>query len=524
MNKQNSIVNFLDILEEDIALLQLDEAGDILYASKAFLELSLYTLDELIGKNITFLLKDKNIVTDLRNYFSKKLQQSLALDTEFIKKDSSSYWVDLKVKYKDLTYICIIQDITQKKEAQSLNQKLEELLIEQSIELTKEKETVEEVIANILFPILITSRKRRVIVYANKYAQELYEASEDEIIEAKIDDIYTLDNGPQHIIEAIEKYGRVDVIEEVVTTHTGKKFVGLLSVIPITYKGEDCFIGMTVDITKQKNMEREIREIHEQTKKSIEYASLIQHSLIPKDNLFSKYFKDSFVVWQPKDTVGGDIYLFEELRDNNECLLLVIDCTGHGVPGAFVTMIVKAIEREIVSYIKENKDLEISTSWILQYFNTTIKKLLDQNSLDSQSNVGFDGAVIYYNKKDKIIKFSGANTPLFYLKSDKLEVIKPDRYSVGYKKCDIGYEYKEHILNIQSGMKFYISTDGFFDQNGGKKGFPMGKRAFKELILNNYKLDMKKQKVNFINSLEDYMKSGNISERNDDITLIGIEI
>ena len=286
----------------------------------------------------------------------------------------------------------------------------------------------------------------------------------------------------------------------------------------LTKNLEKKVIERTKDLQKAK---KKIEEIHQHTKESIEYASLIQHSLIPDNNLFKKYFKDFFVIWQPKDIVGGDIYLFNELKTNEECLIMCIDCTGHGVPGAFLTMLVKAISTQIVAEISNNTN-EINTATILSMFNKSMKKLLKQENKNNLSNVGFDGGIIYYNKKEKIIKFSGANTPLFYIDENKqLKTIKGSRYSVGYKKCDINYNYKEHTIQVKDGMKFYITTDGFLDQNGGEKGFPFGKKRFKKIIEENYSKPMKEQKHIFLETLAKYQ--GN-NERNDDITLIGFEI
>ena len=116
-------------------------------------------------------------------------------------------------------------------------------------------------------------------------------------------------------------------------------------------------IGVFVDITKQKETEEKLQnamnkleELHESVKSSIEYAGMIQSSLISSPEVLKKYFKQSYAVWQAKDTVGGDIYIFEELS-KDECMLFLIDCTGHGVPGALGTVLVKTIERNIYKNI-----------------------------------------------------------------------------------------------------------------------------------------------------------------------------
>ncbi|MEA2049262.1 MAG: transporter substrate-binding domain-containing protein, partial [Campylobacterota bacterium] len=168
------------------------------------------------------------------------------------------------------------------------NEKLNTIVFNDITELEKiredievSKKSTEQILANILLPVLITSKEKRTIVYANKFAQDLYEIGEKDIIDAPLDNVYRLTDGPEEIIRQLTTYGKVDGLEEHITTHTGKEFIGLLSVTPLMYNNQECYIGMTVDITKQKDMENEVRAIHKHTRESIEYASLIQGALIP---------------------------------------------------------------------------------------------------------------------------------------------------------------------------------------------------------------------------------------------------
>ncbi|NPA11378.1 MAG: SpoIIE family protein phosphatase [Epsilonproteobacteria bacterium] len=272
------------------------------------------------------------------------------------------------------------------------------------------------------------------------------------------------------------------------------------------------------ELVKERTKELEI--MHKQTQESIKFASLIQKALLKEEKCLLSCFKDGFIIWQPRDIVGGDIYLFEKLRNENECIMMVIDCTGHGVPGAFVTMIVKAIEREIIKHIKDDKLIDISPADILTYFNNSIKKLLRQEDKTSTSNAGFDGGVIYYNRNKQILKFAGAQTPLFYVEEGEVKILKGDRKSVGYKQCKYNQEYTEYTLKVKEGMKFYITTDGYLDQIGGEKDFPFGKKRFKNLINDIHNLPMQKQKEIFIKTLKEYSND----EQNDDVTVIGFEI
>ena len=288
--------------------------------------------------------------------------------------------------------------------------------------------------------------------------------------------------------------------------------------IPIAITGVNIDTTSLIQLKKQSD---EIKSAHKNTKDSINYASLIQQAILPHQEILNTYTKDSFIFWQPKDTVGGDIYFIEELKSKNEILIMVIDCTGHGVPGAFVTMLVKAVETQIIARINEGA-LKPNPADILAYFNKSIKTMLKQEKR-STSNAGFDGAIIYYDKKTQVLKFAGAETPLFYVDNGEVKIIKGDRYSVGYKKCDINYEYKEHTLNVHEGMKFYVTTDGFLDQNGGEKGFPFGKKRFVNIIKQHHKKPMNKQKEILIEHIREYESQIPNNDRNDDITVIGFE-
>ncbi|MDF1875501.1 SpoIIE family protein phosphatase [Sulfurimonas sp. SAG-AH-194-I05] len=267
-----------------------------------------------------------------------------------------------------------------------------------------------------------------------------------------------------------------------------------------------------IDIQNKK-----IDAIHQQTRDSIEYSAGIQTALLPiKENIYT-FFDDSFTLWEPKDTVGGDIYLFETLRHKDEALLMVIDCTGHGVPGAFVTMIVKAIEKEIVAKLIKS-DYEINPAVIMQYFNKNMKKLLRQDDKDSKLNAGFDGGIIYINKREKILRFAGSQTPLFVVQDNTLKVIKGDKQSVGYKKSDVAYKYTQHEIDLCKATSIYLTSDGYLDQTGGEKGFLFGKKRFGKLVESLYTLPFSEQLEKFKETFCTYKRT---QETKDDTTLVG---
>ena len=296
---------------------------------------------------------------------------------------------------------------------------------------------IDMILSNILLPVVIISQKDKTVLYANEYAQIQYGLPIDKLIGTDIDDIYTIKGQQEYLIERSQKSRFIENFEVVIQPKYTEKFTAFLSISSIIYHNKECYLGMVMNISKEEEIEDEIRKTNNCTRESIDYASLIQSTVLPENKLMQDYFSGQFVIWHPKYSVGGDIYLFSNLRHKDECLLMVIDCVGLGVSGAFVTMLVKAVETQIISNIINDKNAEVSPASIMQILQKTMKQLLQQKDKNSISNAGLNGGIIYYNKKEKIIKFSGVGTPLFYVDSEEeSHIIKGDRYSVGYKKYD----------------------------------------------------------------------------------------
>lgn len=270
---------------------------------------------------------------------------------------------------------------------------------------------------------------------------------------------------------------------------------------------------------KLMEAKKQITSLNKKMHDSIEYASLIQQTLIPDHELFKQYSDDYFVIWKPRDVVGGDIYFLESISED-EMILMVIDCTGHGIPGAFVTMLVKAIERQMIARTISTRET-VSPANLLGIFNRSMKHLLKQEDDTSISNAGFDSGIVYYNRKKQVLKFAGAEIPLFIVQQGQVKVIKGDRQSIGYKKSKTDYQYTDHTIEINTPTSLYLSTDGFYDQNGGGKGFPFGKKRFKALLKALYNEHFEKQSQLLQSELHRYQ---NEYETNDDITVVGIKL
>lgn len=276
---------------------------------------------------------------------------------------------------------------------------------------------------------------------------------------------------------------------------------------------EGNIINISERVQKEKaEIEREAaKAVNQQIMASIRYARTIQNSLLPNLEKIKTWLPHSFFLWNPRDLVGGDIYFADIFGD--QIIIVVMDCTGHGVPGAFMTMVACSGLRKIIyddGYLEPNQ--------ILKRLNKFVKKSLQQDTNNALSDDGLDASVCLASPGDQRLIFAGAKLPLVQISEDQIVVIKGDKQSVGYKKTPMNYNYKEHHVEIKKNMHFYMYTDGFTDQLGGKNRFPFGTKSFQKLLKQNHQKPFQEQKELLVQALDDYKGT---HDRQDDITVVG---
>jgi PAS domain S-box-containing protein len=244
---------------------------------------------------------------------------------------------------------------------------------------------------------------------------------------------------------------------------------------------------------------------------SIQYAKLIQSSLLPNLEQIKTYLPNSFFLWMPRDIVGGDMFYTEAFEDG--FIVAVMDCTGHGVPGAFMTMIATTSLKRI---IKDEGCHEPSE--ILKRLNFSVKTALQQETEYARSDDGLDAAICWIKPQENILSFAGAKLPLYYIQHNQFTVIKGDKQSLGYKKSDLNFVFTSHTVPIETGMSFYLSTDGFLDQLGGPKRFSFGKKRFQKLLLGIEHHSFDEQAEKLLDAFNHYKGDNN---RQDDVTVVG---
>lgn len=267
----------------------------------------------------------------------------------------------------------------------------------------------------------------------------------------------------------------------------------------------------TKEILKQKEI---IEENNKHITDSIKYAKRIQEAFLPTEEGIRLYLKNSFVIYKPKDIVSGDFYWIE--RKDNKILFAVVDCTGHGVPGAFMSIIGFNGLNQIVNEYDYTQPAEI-----LNQLNRNVSSTLRQKVEDSVIRDGMDIAICALDLEKNVLEFAGANNPLVIIREGEVLKIKGDKHPIGNYIDAEAYEFTNNEIALMPDDKIYIFSDGFIDQFGGPGGKKLKYANFKKLLLNNYHKPMSEQK-NAINTFfEEWRKD---FEQIDDVCVIGISI
>lgn len=263
----------------------------------------------------------------------------------------------------------------------------------------------------------------------------------------------------------------------------------------------------------KKQVNERTKELAEKNQKiidSIDYAKRLQESILPSQQELKDVFRESFILWRPRDIVGGDLYWVRRI-DQTKSITAIMDCTGHGVPGAFMTMAVNTILNQIIDEKHENPAIIISE------LNRRVKETLHRNVQNRITDDGLDIGICLAEGSKRLI-FAGAKISLYVRRDNEIRVIKGDNRSIGYYRSREDMVFTNHTLAIEEGDLFYLSTDGYLDQNGGPRDYPLGRERFVKIIEQLGAKSLSEQEQAFETALYAYM--GDEVQR-DDITVIG---
>lgn len=288
----------------------------------------------------------------------------------------------------------------------------------------------------------------------------------------------------------------------------------------VSFLNEDQIVGIGYDVSDKKAAEQKLMrmytEIGNRNKEitdSICYAQRIQQSILPDGALLDSLGIDHFVLYKPKDIVSGDYYWFYEAA--GKVYVAAIDCTGHGVPGAMMSMVANSILREVFI----NKKLS-DVSEILLQLDVELAQAINSNQ-SVENNDGMDIGLVCLDPAARTVEFAGAFRPLLVARADGSQLdIAGSRYPIGFYS-NVEKRFDKHVLQLEQGDALYLLTDGYTDQFGGEHNKKLNRRNFKELIGSMAGMDMAEQEAFLEYALNNWKQS---NEQTDDILVIGLKM
>jgi len=256
----------------------------------------------------------------------------------------------------------------------------------------------------------------------------------------------------------------------------------------------------------------EIQSKNKNITASIKYAKRIQTAMLPSDNEVTELLPEHFILFKPRDIVSGDFYWVKKI--NNKTIIAAADCTGHGIPGAFVSMLGISLLNEIAS----TEDITTASS-ILENLRKKVKSSLKQTDKTGSSKDGMDIALCIIDDKTKILQFAGAYNPLYLVREKELTEIKATRNPIGIFVKEKAFENND--IQLQTNDQLYMFSDGYADQFGGEYDKKFMSKKFRELLteISNKSLQTQKEILN--TTIEQWQ---NGTEQNDDIIVIGLKV
>lgn len=245
---------------------------------------------------------------------------------------------------------------------------------------------------------------------------------------------------------------------------------------------------------------------------SINYAKRIQDSILPDKETIRKALSDFMVLYKPRDIVSGDFYWYREQHGKH--FLAAMDCTGHGVPGAFMSMIGNDLLNEIITYLNfEEPD------YILAELHQNIREVLRQEQTDSRE--GMDLALCVIDPIANRVHFSGAKRPLIYIRNGEIHIINGDRLAIGGRQREDYRTFTKHSIDVEKGDVFYVFSDGYQDQFGGPRGRKLMSKRFKQFLLEIHELPLSEQRDILDQRVEDWKGK---ERQTDDILVLGFRV
>ena len=510
-NAQKRLHSLLENASEVISIY--DEGIKLMYISPSVSTILGFTPDEMMkGKDFDRLTRKGE--TELRNMFKQLLEtpsDPITIQYTYMKKDGQKIFLETTGRnlLNDAAIHGIIlnsQDITERKRAEKeerMKSKMQSLS-ENSLDL------------------ILRLNTYGMFFYANPVVEDYIGVKSIELMNKTIQDVQM----PETLLE----YFKVTLVEIKSTPNKrnnqitipiqlGEKMVERimsLDAIPEFNENElETVLFVGHDITEAKRIELEIADKNRKIEDSINYAQRIQSAILPDNDFIHEYLPKSFIFYKPRDVVSGDFPWF--FKRDETIYIAVVDCTGHGVPGALLSFVGYFILNNIVDHEREYTAAEVC-----DLLHNGVRHTLKQNREDAQGRDGMDIALVKYDPRKKEIHYSGAHRPLYLLRNGELIEFKGDRKAIGGIPLGNKPEknFTDYPIDLMPGDKIFFFSDGLTDQLGGAEFKKFSPARVRDLIVANQNFSMQEYHKFF--EEEFFTWKGN-EKQIDDVLLIGIE-
>lgn len=525
--KHNELTFHLMVEASPNALILVNSKGKITYLNSFTENLFQHKKTELIGKNIETLIpvKFKNEHSSfMQSYLQNPVRRQMGANRELfaIKKDGTEFPVEI-----GLNPIITVDGI---------------LTLAAIIDITERKQTEKQ------FRLVVESAPNAMILVnhsgeikmANKQAEKQFGYKNNELIGTKLETLIPHRYQKKHpdyrnnFMHSPETRAMGIGRDLFALRKDGTEFPAEIGLNPIEMTDEKLILASIIDITERKKYENKIllskQKLEELSEKlylnnielekknndvneSIQYAKKIQYSILPELNYINKYLSDVVLFYEPRNVISGDFYWFYNKENIN--FIAAVDCTGHGVPGALMSMAVHSLLKEIILF-----DINANTGNILSNLHSRLYKYLQQNKGDKYSQDGCDISLCKIDTKNKQLQFSGARQDLYLYDENKISIIKSTKKSIGglslLNKTEPERSFNTENIKLNENMYFSILTDGILDQLNENNDI-FSTNRFLEMFIKSCNLPQN-EKYNYIrNEINNWKEN---TDQQDDMLMI----
>jgi PAS domain S-box-containing protein len=464
---------------------------------------------------------DIKIVNDQHRALKNKDTMSVESQYRYINaKTGNIVWVYVKISkmiYNEalLGYVGAIEDITETKKAQ--------------VALHRSELNLQAMIDSSIQIYFLIDKKYKIVKFNSK-AIEHIKALWNKKLQIGDDFLqYSTHSNIQNFVELFRRTleGERIITERQIVFPSNISYYFNIKYLPVIDKNQEIFgVSLTLEDISQHKFAEEALKRSEQTLKiqneelekrnnnilaSINYARTIQSALLPAKNLFTEYLSQHFIIYKPKDIVSGDFYWMRKIDDY--IIITAADCTGHGVPGAMMSMLGMAFLNEIV----RKQDI-YHPNLLLDRIREKVKSSLKQTYADGKTKAGIDLALCVIDTKNKILNYAGANINLHIVRDEILSVTKADPMPIGIYKRE--RPFSNHIIQLEKDDTIYLFSDGYADQIGGERNRKFMIRSLRNLLVEISPLPLPEQKNILLETFINW--KGNFNQL-DDILVIGFK-